>query len=103
MAGLVGFSTFAISTAITRRTKKQVKLVNLDISYKPLSALGLLYIAVILYMAYRIWWLFPYMKYPESITSCNFQIMTIKKLATMKSMPYQTLIRHWLAEEIKKN
>jgi len=30
------------------------------------------------------------------------QIMTIKKLATMKSMPYQTLIRHWLAEEIKK-
>jgi predicted DNA binding CopG/RHH family protein len=28
--------------------------------------------------------------------------MTIKKLATMKSMPYQTLIRHWLAEEIKK-
>ena len=30
------------------------------------------------------------------------QIITIKKLATMKSMPYQTLIRHWLAEEIKK-
>jgi len=29
-------------------------------------------------------------------------IMAIKKLATMKSMPYQTLIRHWLAEEIKK-
>jgi len=30
------------------------------------------------------------------------QIMAIKKLATMKSVPYQTLIRHWLAEEIKK-
>ncbi|MEA3358016.1 MAG: hypothetical protein U9R17_01165 [Thermodesulfobacteriota bacterium] len=29
-------------------------------------------------------------------------ITAIKKLATMKSMPYQTLIRHWLAEEIKK-
>ena len=29
-------------------------------------------------------------------------IIAIKKLATMKSMPYQTLIRHWLAEEIKK-
>ncbi len=29
-------------------------------------------------------------------------IMAIKKLATKKSMPYQTLIRHWLAEEIKK-
>ena len=26
------------------------------------------------------------------------QIRAIKKLATMKSMPYQTLIRHWLAE-----
>ena len=31
-----------------------------------------------------------------------FHITAIKKLATMKSMPYQTLIRHWLAEEIKK-
>lgn len=30
------------------------------------------------------------------------QIMAIKKLANMKSIPYQTLIRHWLAEEIKK-
>lgn len=30
------------------------------------------------------------------------QIMAIKKLATMKSMPYQTLIRHWLAEDIKE-
>ncbi len=28
--------------------------------------------------------------------------MAIKKLATMKSIPYQTLIRHWLAGEIKK-
>jgi len=26
----------------------------------------------------------------------------LKKLATMKSIPYQALIRNWLAEEIKK-
>jgi len=31
-----------------------------------------------------------------------FQIIAIKKLAIMKSIPYQTLIRHWLSEEIKK-
>jgi predicted DNA binding CopG/RHH family protein len=30
------------------------------------------------------------------------QIIAIKKLANMKSMPYQTLIRHWLAQDIKK-
>ena len=30
------------------------------------------------------------------------QIMAIKKLSTMKSIPYQTLIRHWLAEGIKR-
>ncbi len=30
------------------------------------------------------------------------QIQAIKKLATLKSMPYQTLIRHWLAEDIRK-
>lgn len=30
------------------------------------------------------------------------QIMAIKKLSTMKSIPYQTLIRHWLAEGIKQ-
>ena len=29
------------------------------------------------------------------------QIAAIKKLSTMKSIPYQTLIRHWLAEGIK--
>ncbi len=29
------------------------------------------------------------------------QVRAIKKLATMKSMPYQTLIRHWLAEDLK--
>ncbi len=29
-------------------------------------------------------------------------ITAIKKLATMKSIPYQTLIRYWLAEEIRK-
>ena len=30
------------------------------------------------------------------------QIMAIKKLANMKSIPYQTLIRYWLAQDIKK-
>ena len=30
------------------------------------------------------------------------QIIAIKKLANMKSIPYQTLIRHWLAEGIKQ-
>jgi len=30
------------------------------------------------------------------------QIRAIRKLATIKSIPYQTLIRHWLSEEIKK-
>jgi predicted DNA binding CopG/RHH family protein len=29
------------------------------------------------------------------------QIQAIKKLSTMKAIPYQTLIRHWLAEGIK--
>jgi predicted DNA binding CopG/RHH family protein len=29
------------------------------------------------------------------------QITAIKKLSTMKSIPYQTLIRHWLAESLK--
>jgi predicted DNA binding CopG/RHH family protein len=30
------------------------------------------------------------------------QVQAIRKLATTKSMPYQTLIRHWLSKEIKK-
>jgi predicted DNA binding CopG/RHH family protein len=30
------------------------------------------------------------------------QIQAIKKVATMKSIPYQTLIRHWLSENLKK-
>lgn len=30
------------------------------------------------------------------------QVQAIRKLATMKSMPYQTLIRTWLAEELKR-
>jgi predicted DNA binding CopG/RHH family protein len=30
------------------------------------------------------------------------QIIALKKLATMKSIPYQTLIRQWLAEGIRK-
>jgi len=29
------------------------------------------------------------------------QVKAIKKLSTMKSIPYQTLIRYWLAESIK--
>jgi hypothetical protein len=29
------------------------------------------------------------------------QVKAIKKLSTMKSIPYQTLIRYWLAEGIK--
>ncbi len=31
------------------------------------------------------------------------QVKAIKKLSTMKSIPYQTLIRSWLAEGIKSN
>ena len=30
------------------------------------------------------------------------QIVTIRKLATMKSIPYQTQIRHWLSDKIRK-
>jgi len=30
------------------------------------------------------------------------QVIAIKKLSNMKSIPYQTLIRHWLAENIKQ-
>ncbi len=30
------------------------------------------------------------------------QIKAIKKIATMKAIPYQTLIRHWLSQHIKK-
>jgi hypothetical protein len=30
------------------------------------------------------------------------QIQALKKIATMKSIPYQTLIRQWLAEAIRK-
>ena len=30
------------------------------------------------------------------------QIIAIKKLSTMKAIPYQTLIRHWLAEGLKQ-
>jgi predicted DNA binding CopG/RHH family protein len=31
------------------------------------------------------------------------QIVAIKKLSTMKSIPYQTLIRHWVSEGIKED
>ena len=30
------------------------------------------------------------------------QVRTIRKLATIKSIPYQTLIRHWLSDQIRK-
>ena len=30
------------------------------------------------------------------------QIQAIRKIAIMKSIPYQTLIRHWIAQQIKK-
>lgn len=30
------------------------------------------------------------------------QIRAIKKIATMKAIPYQTLIRHWLTQYIRK-
>jgi len=31
-----------------------------------------------------------------------FQVKVIRKLATTKSIPYQTLIRYWLSEKIKQ-
>lgn len=37
-----------------------------------------------------------------SIKMDPLHVQAIKKLATMKAMPYQTLVRHWLAEDIKK-
>ena len=30
------------------------------------------------------------------------QVRTIRKLAVTKSSPYQTLVRHWLSEQVKK-
>jgi predicted DNA binding CopG/RHH family protein len=37
-----------------------------------------------------------------SIKMDPLHVQAIKKLAAMKSIPYQTLMRHWLAEEIRK-
>lgn len=37
-----------------------------------------------------------------SIKVDPLHVQAIKKLATMKAMPYETLMRHWLAEGIKK-
>ncbi len=37
-----------------------------------------------------------------SIKMDPLHVSAIKKLATMKSIPYQTLMRHWLAEDIRK-
>ena len=30
------------------------------------------------------------------------QVNTIRKLATMKFMPYQTLVRHWISDKIRQ-
>ena len=30
------------------------------------------------------------------------QVHTIRKLATIKSIPYQTLVRHWLSDKIRQ-
>ncbi len=30
------------------------------------------------------------------------QVKTIRKLAVTKSIPYQTLVRHWLSDKIRK-
>jgi len=37
-----------------------------------------------------------------SIKMDPLQIQAIKKVATMKSIPYQTLIRHWLSDNLRK-
>jgi predicted DNA binding CopG/RHH family protein len=37
-----------------------------------------------------------------SIKMDPLHVTAIKKLATMKAIPYQTLVRHWLAEDIKR-
>jgi hypothetical protein len=37
-----------------------------------------------------------------SIKMDPLHVKAIKKLATMKSIPYQTLVRHWLAEDIRR-
>lgn len=30
------------------------------------------------------------------------QVQAVRKIATMKAIPYQTLIRHWLADAIRR-
>jgi hypothetical protein len=37
-----------------------------------------------------------------SIKIDPLQVQAIKKLATMKSIPYQTLIRNWLSQNLKE-
>jgi len=37
-----------------------------------------------------------------SIKMDPLHVQAIEKLATMRSIPYQTLVRHWLAEDIRK-
>jgi len=36
------------------------------------------------------------------ISSLRSQFQAVRKIATMKSIPYQTLIRHLIAQQIKK-
>jgi len=45
----------------------------------------------------------PMSTFYETIKIDPLQIVAIKKLSTMKSIPYQTLIRHWLAEGIRQD
>jgi len=44
----------------------------------------------------------PFTIFIVTIKVDPLQIVAIKKLSNMKSIPYQTLIRHWLAEGIKQ-
>ena len=37
-----------------------------------------------------------------SIKIDPIQIQAVKKIAVMKSVPYQTLIRHWISECVRK-
>jgi predicted DNA binding CopG/RHH family protein len=37
-----------------------------------------------------------------SIKMDPLHVKAIKKLATMKAIPYQTLVRYWLVEDIRK-
>jgi hypothetical protein len=60
-------------------------------------------------LSYQFQWVSTSSFLPTSFSGCPHlpkldpaQIMALKKLATMKSIPYQTLIRQWLANSIRK-